>query len=271
MARTNAERVKPEVSELIILHVLRSERISPTFIRITLGGGDIAKFRSLGFDQWFRFFIPTTDELALTRLPAKLDTFAYARYLTMSKSSRPVLRNYTVSAFRPEAQELDVDFVLHGSADDGTSGPAATWAQTCATGDAVALLDEGIMFAPAPGIFAVRLVADETGLPAVGGILASLDERIKGTAIVEVPHPGDVRDLPTRSGVELVWVVRDDPHAVPGAAAALRARDLGVGGVRTYGWVVGESSMAVSLRRHWVGTGLAKGDVTFCGYWKRAH
>jgi hypothetical protein len=50
----------------------------------------------------------------------------------------------------PDGPELDVDFVLHGSAADGTAGPAAVWARNCARGDAVAVLDEGIGFNPAP-------------------------------------------------------------------------------------------------------------------------
>ena len=40
MARTNMQstRVKPERSELLVLHVLRRERISSGFARVTLGG-----------------------------------------------------------------------------------------------------------------------------------------------------------------------------------------------------------------------------------------
>ncbi|WP_410626009.1 hypothetical protein [Amycolatopsis sp. cmx-8-4] len=40
-----------------------------------------------------------------------------------------------VRAYRPDGPdgpEFDVGFVLHGSAADGTAGPAATWAQNCA-------------------------------------------------------------------------------------------------------------------------------------------
>lgn len=61
-------------------------------------------------------------------------------------NGRPVLRSYSVRAYRPDGPdgpELDIDFVLHGSAADGTAGPAATWAQHCARDDAVAILDEG--------------------------------------------------------------------------------------------------------------------------------
>ena len=276
MARTNMQttRVKPERSELLVLHVLRRERISSGFVRVTLGGGDIARFAPLGGDQWFRLFLPVGgEEDALSRLPAKLDTFAFARYLTMSKAVRPVLRNYSVRAFRPDGRdgpELDVDFVLHGSAAAGTSGPAATWAETCAVGDAVAIFDEGISFTPAEGIAHVRLVADETGLPAAANILSTLPGGMRGTAVLEIPHADDAQALSAPDGIDVQWVVRDDPHAIPGVAAGTRARLLPHPGEHFYGWSAGESALPIAMRRHWIATGVAKDDILFCGYWKAA-
>jgi NADPH-dependent ferric siderophore reductase len=275
MARTNmqATRVKPERSELIVLHVLRSERIGPSFVRVTLGGGDAARFVPLGFDQWFRLFIPVGEESVLGRLPARLDTLAYARYLTISRAERPVLRNYTVRAYRPdgpEGPELDVDFVLHTAA-DGSSGPAATWAATCSRGDAVALIDEGRTFAPASGIRSVRLAADETGLPAVAGILGSLPVDATGFAVIEVPLADDAQELAAPPGVEVRWAVRGDRDRLPGGLALAEARALPQPTERTYGWAVGESALPVALRRHWLGQGLAKADIVFCGYWKSRH
>ncbi|GIT79812.1 siderophore-interacting protein [Leifsonia sp. LS1] len=274
MARTNMQttRIKPQRSELLVLHVLRRQRLSSGFMRVTLGGGDISRFVPLGGDQWFRLFLPVGgEEDALNRLPAKLDVFAFARYLAISKAVRPVLRNYSVRAFRPDGvdgPELEVDFVLHGSAAAGTSGPAASWAQTCAVGDAVAIVDEGISFTPAPGIAHVRLVADETGVPAAANILSTLAAGTRGTAVLEVPHADDIQPLSSPDGVDVHWVVREDPHAVPGIAAGTRARLLPTPGERFYGWVAGESALAIAMRRHWIATGVAKEDILFCGYWK---
>ena len=276
MARQNltATRIKPATSELLTLSVRRSERISPGFQRVTLGGGDIERFVPMGFDQWFRLFLPTGEDqdASLRRLPARLDTLAYARYLLISQAVRPVLRNYTVRAYRadgPDGPELDVDFVLHQAA-DGTSGPAATWAQGCVPGDAVAILDEGIGFNPPADITGdLLLVADETGLPAVAGILASLPADAIGRAVVEVGHPDDRRPLTGPPGVEITWAVRTDPFAVPGRAALAAARAVPVP-VSGYGWVVGEQSLCADLRRHWVDAGLPKSSISFCGYWKAA-
>lgn len=189
MARSSnlTGRRKPDVTELLTLHVLRTERVSTGFVRVTLGGGDAARFRPMGYDQWFRLFIPVADDAVLSRLPNRLDTLAYLKYLAIARTERPVLRNYTVRAYRatgPEGPELDVEFVLHGTPEDGTSGPAATWAQTCARGDAVAILDEGITFPAATARDRVLLAADETGLPAVAGILGSLGADARGVAVI---------------------------------------------------------------------------------------
>jgi len=274
MARQNltATRVKPETAELLTLRVLRSERLSPHFARVTIGQDDVGSFTPMGFDQWFRLFIPVA-EGSLERLPNKLNALAYARYLTIAKTSRPVLRNYSVRAYRPDGPdgpELDVDFVLHGSAEDGTAGPAATWAQNCARGDAVAILDEGIGFNPAPGREHFLLVTDETGLPAIAGVLASLPRDATGHAVVELPDAEDRQALDAPPGVEVTWLPRTR-GAVPGRAALATAQDLAVPATAVHGWVVGESAMAVALRRHWVRAGIPKNDIMFCGYWKARH
>lgn len=269
----NATRVKPAESRLTTLSVVRREQISPNFARVTLGGGEIDDFVPMGFDQWFRLFLPVSEN-SLSRLPQKLDTLAYLRFLAIAKTDRPVLRNYTVRAFREDGEsgpELDIDFVLHGSADEGTAGPAASWAQSCEEGDGVALLDEGIGFHPPEDLSArVMLVADETALPAVAGILESLDRSVKGHAVVEIPHADDRQEIAAPEGVTIEWVVRDDARAVPGVAALATATAAGVPPHPTFFWVAGEQTLPTSLRRHWVRAGVPKTAIGFTGYWKHS-
>ncbi|MFI6876855.1 siderophore-interacting protein [Streptomyces sp. NPDC050400] len=281
MSRGNltTTRVKPETTAPLRLHVLRRTRLSPHFVRVTLGGGDIDRFRPMGHDQWFRLFLPAPGGSAdsLDRVPDRLTTLSYLKLLTAPKGDRPVLRNYTVRAHRPdgpEGPELDVDFVLHDHAEAAAPGPAASWAQGCAPGDAVVLVDEGIGFNPPDGVHRVALAADESGLPALAGVLASLPDDTTGTAVAEVPTPEDRQDLTAPPGVEIVWVERGATGpAVPGAAALERARRLPLPDGPFYGWVVGESGLATGLRRHWVEQGVPKDHITFCGYWKagRSH
>ncbi|TCO62285.1 siderophore-interacting protein [Actinocrispum wychmicini] len=272
MPQTNmsATRIKPATSELLTLTVLRQQRISRNFVRITLGRGDVERFTPMGFDQWFRLFIPVSSPDTLSRLPNKLTMMAYLKYLTVAKTQRPLLRSYSARAYRPDGvdgPELDIDFVLHGSAEDGTAGPATLWAQNCIEGDPVALLDEGIAFTPPPSVRRVFLVADETGLPATAGILASLPPDTEGEALVEVPSAGDRQDLDKPDGVKLTWIDRD-PTGVPGRAALAAAEASPLPTEPFYGWTVGESTLPVTLRRHWVKSGVPKENVMFCGYWK---
>ncbi|CCH78369.1 Siderophore-interacting protein [Nostocoides japonicum T1-X7] len=276
MVQTNMKttRVKPAVSTLTRLEVLRREQLSPRFVRVTLGGGDIGAFTPMGFDQWFRLFIPTGDPDVLDRMPARLDTKSYLRYLTMSRSTRPVLRNYTVRAFReegPDGPELDVDLVVHGSAADGTAGPASTWALTCHRGDRVAIIDEGVMFNPSWADEQVLLVADESAVPAAAGILASLPADAVGEAVLEVPTEGDRLPLERPEGVRLTWIVRSDPSERPGAAAFAEASLRPVPDGPVVAWVAGEQSLPTGMRREWVRGGIPKDRILFCGYWKAGH
>jgi NADPH-dependent ferric siderophore reductase len=272
MARAST-RIVPERTELLTLHVLRRTRISPSFVRVTLGGDDLARFTPLGADQWFRLFLPVAGG-ALTRLPNKLDTLSYLRYLTISKTERPVLRNYSVSGFRTDGRtgpELDIDFVVHGSAADGSAGPAATWAQECVPGDAVAILDEGVLFVPPKGTARYALVADETALPALAGILASLAPDAAGTAVIEVPHADDVRSLAHPADMEVRWSVRAHAHADHGGAARDAVLDMVLDTPvheNAYCWVAGEQALVAAVRRHWVRNGVDKHRISFTGYWR---
>src|SRR5690606_19339611 len=51
-------RRKVPERRVVAATVLRRARPSPSFARVTLGGEALARFEPLGFDQWFRMFIP---------------------------------------------------------------------------------------------------------------------------------------------------------------------------------------------------------------------
>ncbi|MCK2026184.1 siderophore-interacting protein [Microbacterium sp. SSW1-47] len=268
-----SKMVKPETTELLHLTVLRSERLSSHWIRVTLGGGEIDRFRPMGYDQWFRLFLPIGGEAGLDRVPAKANKmFGYLKFLRIPDGERPVMRNYTVRAFRTATAkagaEIDVDFVLHGSAADGTAGPASRWAETCEPGEHVLIIDEGLTFNPQRGTDRVVLVGDETALPAIAGIAASLPAHATGTAIVEVPADDDALDFPRPPGLDVVWIVR--PHdAAPGALALEALGRSELPGAPFHAYAAGEQSLASGARRLLVGErGADKNAVSFCGYWK---
>jgi len=268
--------VKPANQDLLHLTVLRTERLSPHWMRVTLGGGDIGRFTAMGYDQWFRIFLPLGGDEGLDRLPAKAHKLlGYLKYLRIPDGVRPVMRNYSVRAFRAAADgrdaELDVDFVLHGSAAEGTAGPASRWAETCTVGESVVIIDEGLAFNPARGTDRVLLLADETGLPAIASICASLPADAVGLALVEVPMPEDALEFDHPAGVEVRWIVRDaaDKPGEPALSALTALTPAEMPESPFHAYVVGEQSLPTGARRHLVNDrGIDKDLVSFCGYWR---
>lgn len=265
--------VKPETQGLVHLTVLRRERLSPHWMRVTLGGGEIDAFRPMRYDQWFRLFLPLGGDEGLDRLPAKANKLiGYLRYLRIPDGVRPVMRNYTVRAFREataeRGAELDVDFVLHGSAADGTAGPASRWAETCEPGESVVVIDEGLAFNPERGTDHVVLVADETGLPAIAGVCRSLPSHASGLAVIEVPSAEDALEFEHPAGVHVQWIVRDH-DAKPGTPALQALREAALPDAPFHAYIVGEQALPTEARRFLVNErGVAKDLVSFCGYWR---
>lgn len=272
---------KPVDPHVVLAEVVNSKRITPSMMRVTLGGAELAQFTPAGYDQWFRLFLPRPGQDML-HLPTRTSGLWYAEYLTTPKARRPWVRNYTVRAARPDLNEIDIDFVLHaeepsGAPADGTahhgSGPGAGFALTADRGMRVGILDQGVTYHPRHPHDWTLLVTDESGLPAVAGICEALPEHVRGLAVLEVPTAEDKQQFRSPPGVEVRWVVRSDvdPHVVPGQAALteLRGLDLAERGAEVYAFTVGESSLATGARRHLVNEcGVPKTHVDFVGYWR---
>ena len=252
---------------VLLLDVVGSERISPNIVRVTLGGDDLGKFTAIGFDQWFRLFLPRPGQDTL-KLPTRTSGLWYAQYLATAKQKRPYVRNYTVRAYRAEQRELDVDFVVHLEP-DGTCGPAAAFALNAQPGDQVGLLHQGIGYNPRHEHEWTLLVADETGLPAVAGICESLGDDARGVAIVEVPSIEDKQEFRVPAGVNVEWAPRNGGGGVPGVLALSRLREMRLPGVSVYAYLVGESALVTGGRRHLVEEQqVPKQNVDFIGYWR---
>lgn len=248
---------------LVTAEVLNAERISPHFVRITLGGEDLLQWRDLGFDQWFRLALPVSDGTRFDRLSDRFDLRGYVRYLTLPKSTRPVIRNYTVREYHPETGRLEVDFVVHG--EEGVAGP---WASSLPTGAPVALIDQGCGYRPVEGAARIVIAGDESALPAVLGILRDAPAETSGIAIIEIPHDEDRQPVAAPPGVDVRWIVRD-ADARPGAGALAAVRELGPDPEPVSAFFAGEQQLAAGGRRHLVNAcGVPKSSVDFTGYWR---
>jgi NADPH-dependent ferric siderophore reductase len=252
------------------LRTVRSERISPGFQRLTVTGDDLHELEVRGHDHWFRMFLRLPGQPEL-RLPTATGSLWYPQLLAMPHAARPHCANYTVRAHRPATAttpcEIDIDVVVHHDAAGELEGGVAIWACAAQPGDELGILDQGLLFHPPVDATAVHLVAEESGLPAVEGILRSLPREATGTVIQEVAHADDMRPLDAPAGVAVRWLVRT-PGEQPGSAALAALREVDAVDPLAYAFVVGEQALAAGGRRHLHGLGLPRNRITFSGFWK---
>lgn len=253
----------------MMAEVVRSVRLRPSYVRLTFAGLDGLERR--GADHWCRLFF-TREGQDVLALPSRTSEIGwYLQYLATPKSRRPWVRAYTIRNARPEAGEVDIDFVIHGDR-DGNIGPASRFALDASPGDRVGFLDQGVGFTPDHPHDGTLLIGDETALPAIAGICSALLDSAQGVAIIEIPKASDRQPFPAPPGIEVSWIVRDQsPHgdARPGSLAlqALMSAKLPEGVVHAH--AIGESALATGARRHLVqDREFSKRHVDFAGYWR---
>jgi iron complex transport system ATP-binding protein len=255
--------------EVEVVHVLR---LSPSFVRVTLGGDELAGFDGCGplgpRDLRIKLIVPAGGDVA------RIDDLApgwYPRWLALDPRERGEMRTYTVRRARVHdpRPEIDVDLVLHEP-----QGPAGAWAARVAPGDRLPVLGpvrgrwqeySGIEWdPPGPGGGRLLLAGDETAVPAVASVLETLPAGYVGDAVLEVPHAEDFQYVSTPADVKVTWLARGDlPHG-----------DLLTAWVReaappSYAWVAGEAAVVRGLRRILVDEhAVPRKDVTFMGYWR---
>lgn len=230
-ARTPLARARDLPMVLAEVEVVSTARLSPSFVRLELGGPGLAEVGPVEpgpdarwWDQRFKLVVPHEGG-SLTSV-AGADESWLSTWLERPAEERGHMRTYTLRALRGEGDDtrVVVDVVLH----EGVSGPGADWAGSAAPGDrAVVLMPRrghafgGIEFAP-PEPADLLLVGDETAVPAICAILEQLPDDARGAAYVEVPHALDVQDVRRPAGVAVTWLPRSGrAHGIPLTAAVL--------------------------------------------------
>jgi NADPH-dependent ferric siderophore reductase len=274
-ALASEKHVRPTDVRVQHLRVVRTERVSSSFVRVTVGSdgdGDF-EFTPVGYDQWLRLFLPTI-ECESAELPHGDADGWYSRWLGMPEDIRPCIRNYTVrdSRLTSNGWEIDVDFVVHRSPVSGqVEGVGANWALNAKPGDPLGMLDQGRIFAPEDANGQVVIASDESGLPGVEAILRSLGPDTRAIVVLEVPHADDIRPLVSAATVDVEWVVREhvDARALAGKLALGRLHNIALD-ARGYVYAVGEASFVLAARKRAQLAGLPKAAIDFCAYWRVA-
>ncbi|EOM76476.1 siderophore-interacting protein [Rhodococcus rhodnii] len=248
------------------LTVLRVRDVTPRMRRVTVGGDELGAFRRDGLDlQAFAStqfddhvkIVFNADGPAEDVVPIQLE---HGIEWTDAPSRRA--RDYTPR--RVAEDELDVDFVLH-SARGG--GPAEQWARGAAPGDDLWIVGPKSSTVLPSDVDRMILVADETGLPAVGRFFDERPADVPVTAVLTVADDRARQDLAVGPHDSVVWV-----NAAPGDGAALADAvatlpdEVWQG--TPYVWAAGESRSLLPLRRLVGRThGVPKDHTNITGYW----
>ena len=232
---TTTQRRLPMIVDQV--EVVRVERLSPSFVRVELGGDCLAHFGVDGplYDQRIKLVFPFEPGAPVPSFAGADETW-FDTWLDKPEEERGHMRTYTVRDVRGEGADtrLVVDIVVHPDG-HGEVGPGCAWAERATVGDRLALLGPrrgepygGIEFEPGTA-GRLLLVGDETAAPAICAILGQLPWHATGAAFVEVPTAADVQTLQHPEGVQVVWLARDgEPHGARLHAAVLDYLGAGV-------------------------------------------
>lgn len=114
-------------------------KLSPHFVRVTVSDESLQYFTITGPDQRIKLFFPNPGralpDIGLFNDPLPTVREWFGRWRALPDADRNPIRSYTVRAARPETQEIDIDFVVHGD-----EGPASAWAMRVQPGDELVLI-----------------------------------------------------------------------------------------------------------------------------------
>jgi len=143
-----------------VLTVTAAYSLTPNMRRVTLFGEDLASFPEQAEGAYFKLVFPSDNP------------------------DRPTLRTYTISQYRRDTHEIDVDFMLHNSADGTVEGVAVSWAIRASAGDIMPIFGPGLATLINRDADAFVLAADMTALPALAANFASLPATATGHVVV---------------------------------------------------------------------------------------
>lgn len=225
------QRVRHELRRRDV-RVLRTETIGANFQSLTFGGDALSDFVSDSFDDHVKFMFD-------------------------DGSGEMVRRDYTPRRFDRAAQELTIEFALHGH------GAASEWARRASPGDAAVVGGpRGSMIIPADYDWHL-LAGDASALPAIHRRLEELPSGTRAIVLVHVPDAQDAREMPSAAQCEIQWV-----HTDADWLSALAALKLPAG--EGFAWCAGEARLMpqardIVLQRH----GVPRESARVAAYWKQ--
>lgn len=238
--------------------VRRAHALTPAMRRVVLACEDTAHFESGGLHV--RILIPPAG-----REPIWPRVGADSRIIWPMAQDELVRRVYTIRSIDHARKELAVDVVLH------EDSPGSVWARNARPGDRVGLLGPGggdVL--PADWYL---LCGDETALPAIARIAASLPTTARATIVIEVADRAEEQDIRSDAAIAITWLHRDGAPAGSTDLLSKAVRAIGRPDVGSLFVFAGcEQRAARDIRKHLRGEWkLAKDRCLVAAYWRHGH
>ena len=231
------ERVRHQ-PKFRIAEVSAVQSLTPRMRRIVFHSDEFADFRSQGYDDHIRLFLPRPDT-SIARPERGRDGLAFPPGIPW-----PDARDYTPRAFDRSRNLLTVDFVLHGE------GPGAAFALRARPGDWIGISGPASSMVVRGDFDWYLLVGDETALPAIGRRIEELPARERVLAFIEIAVADERQAFTTAADVTISWVERDTTSSPTPLLDAVQGATLPPG--TGFAFVACENTAARALRRHLV-------------------
>lgn len=195
--------------------------LTPKMLRIAFHSPELTDFVSLGADDHVKIFLP-------------------------DGAGGTLMRDYTPRAFDTAAGTLIVDFALH------EAGPATAWAIQAKLGDELHIGGpRGSQVVPDDFDWYL-LIADETGIAAIGRRLEGLRSGVAVTTVIIVDDLAETQSISTPAAWTPLWVCREGQPL--GDAELLRKtlERLELPAGDGYIWIAAEASVAKTLRGYFL-------------------
>ena len=239
--------------------VITTSRITPTLVRVVLGGGDLA---ALTMPEATDAYVNVA--IAPPGAPYG-EVFDCAQVREVCpRDLWPARRRYTVRSWDPARPALTLDVVVHGD-----TGVAGRWAAAARPGDCLVFEGPAGGYRPDPDADWHLLVGDESALPAIAASLEVLPAGARAVVRLVCDGPDHEVRLVSEADVDLRWLHRT---GAPGdedlLASAVRAMTFPRG--RVHAFVHGEAVEIRGVRRHLLlDRGVARADMSCSPYWRR--
>nr|WP_174506799.1 siderophore-interacting protein [Acinetobacter sp. Marseille-Q1620] len=287
---------------VINLQLVMMQSLSPTMRRFSFESSEMSAIQTFAPDQRVKLFFPQLKNPQETQWIVEKEDW-YQAYRQMPEAIRPPMRTYTIRNLYPEKNRVDIDFAMHGA-----TGPASTWAESATIGDRIQMAapnvdwdgeKRGFEWHPPAIAEQILLMADETALPAVAGIIEELHlDNVQADVhvLIEMPKHEDRIELPEHQNIHVHWLAREN-QSQPGEKlyeyvqklypsqqqkkSAVELENINVDEEilwftgekleqqKFYAWIAAESKAVLNIRRYLAQEcGIQKEHLNCMGYWR---